>query len=443
MKRKTFIQNTITAYLGLMITPALLSSCRKEDLLPDSNFSGKVIIIGAGAAGLYAGFILKSLGIDFTILEASNKAGGRLGKLTDFADFPIDLGAQWLHGRNSVLGDLAQNSGTAISVDNSEARYWFNGGLVATNPLNWDFEDQDNLPDVSFLAYAEQNGFGAEYKFLVEQIAGDFGADSSEISAKWTKAEEEEWNSGETDYKFQETFFDLIDKNITATISDRIHLNTVVSKIDYSGDQLTVTDNASINYNADKIIITVPITVLQDEDIEFVPALPAAKTEAFNKIGMGAGMKVFLKFSSKFYDENIGGGEICAAYADEITGKTGNDNILLAFVMGKQAEYLTSLGSDLEITNALLSELDNMYDNQATASFMDAHVENWTTHPYIKGAYSFSTIGIGDARSIATESIDNKLFFAGEAMNINGHHQTVHGAAETGYREVINLLKSE
>ena len=47
---------------------------------------------------------------------------------------------------------------------------------------------------------------------------------------------------------------------------------------------------------------------------------------------------------------------------------------------------------------------------------------------------------MGDARIKAAKPIDNKLFFAGEAMNINGQHQTVHGAVETGYREVINII---
>lgn len=114
--------------------------------------------------------------------------------------------------------------------------------------------------------------------------------------------------------------------------------------------------------------------------------------------------------------------------------------MLLAFIMGEQAEYLTSLGSDVAITNALLQELDTMYNGQATASFIASHVQNWTTNPFIKGAYSYSTVGMGDARKVAAEPINEKLYFAGEAMNTTGHHQTVHGAVETGYREVINIL---
>ena len=157
---------------------------------------------------------------------------------------------------------------------------------------------------------------------------------------------------------------------------------------------------------------------------------------------MDAGMKVFLKFSTKFFDKNISGGSLCAAYADEGEGKAGNDNVLLAFVMGEQAEHLTSLGNDTAIVNALLGELDGMYNGQATASFMDAHVENWTTNPFVQGAYSYSTVGMHKARQIAAQPVDNTLFFAGEAMNTNGHHQTVHGAVETGYNQVINLLKT-
>ena len=155
---------------------------------------------------------------------------------------------------------------------------------------------------------------------------------------------------------------------------------------------------------------------------------------------MEAGMKVFLKFSNKFFNQNVIGGAICAAYTDDSIGKAQNDNVLLAFIMGQQAEYLTALGSDTAITTALLQELDVMYNGQASASFIASYVQNWTTNPFIKGAYSYSTVAMGDARKIATQPISKKLYFAGEAMNINGHHQTVHGAAETGYREVINIL---
>jgi lysine-specific histone demethylase 1B len=441
MDRRHFIkQSTLFSIGGLLMPSLFLSACRKETLFDDINYDGKVIIIGAGAAGLYAAYILKSKGIDFQILEAAAEYGGRLGKLTGFANFPIDTGAQWLHGKNSILGDLITKSNTKITLDDSETKYWFNNELVNSLPQNIDIFEGDDLPDISYKDYALQKGLGNKYKYIVENIAGDQGAAASRLSVFGNNFDEENWNSGDDDFKFQETFFDLIDKQIANQVKDKILLNTIVTKIDYSQSTIQIADTNNNTYDADKVIITVPIPILKSADIQFIPTLPTEKTIAFSKIGMDAGMKVFLKFSNKFFDQNIIGGPICAAYADDSIGKAQNDNVLLAFVMGEQAEYLTSLGSDAAITTELLQELDTMYSGQATASFIASHVQNWTTNPFVKGAYSYSTIGMGDARKIATQSINKKLYFAGEAMNTNGHHQTVHGAAETGYREVMNLL---
>jgi len=441
MNRRQFIkQSTLLSIGGLLIPSTLLAACRKETLFEDVTYDGKVIIIGAGAAGLYAAYILKSKGIDFQILEASSTYGGRLGKLTGFANFPIDTGAQWLHGKNSILGDLIKKSKTNITLDDSETKFWFNNQLVNSLPQETDIFEGDDLPDISFEDYALQNGLGNEYKYIVENIAGDQGAAASRLSVFGNNKDEENWSAGDDDFKFEETFFDLIDTQIANQVKDYILLNTVVSKIDYSQSTILITDSNNNTFNADKVIITVPIPILKSADIQFTPALPDEKTAAFAKIGMDAGMKVFLKFSNKFFDQNIIGGSVCAAYADDSIGKAQNDNILLAFIMGEQAEYLTSLGSDAAITNALIQELDIMYNGQASASFIASHVENWTTNPYIKGAYSYSTIGMGDARKIASQALSEKLYFAGEAMNTNGHHQTVHGAVETGYREVINIL---
>ena len=441
MDRRHFIkQSTLLSIGGLLIPSTFLSTCRKENLFEDINYDGKVIIIGAGAAGLYAAYILKSKGINFQILEASSKYGGRLGKLTGFANFPIDTGAQWLHGKNSILGDLITKSNTTITLDDSETKYWFNNQLVNSLPQNTDIFEGDNLPDISYKDYALQKGLGNEYKYIVENIAGDQGAAASRLSVFGNNQDEENWISGDDDFKFQETFFDLFDKQIASEVKDKILLNTIVSKIDYSQSEIIITASNNRLFNADKVIITVPIPILKSGDIEFIPALQNEKTNAFSKIGMDAGMKVFLKFSNKFFDQNIIGGTICAAYADDSIGKAQSDNILLAFIMGDQAAYLTALANDTAITNALLQELDLMYNGQATTSFIASHVENWTTNPFVKGAYSYSTVGMGDARKIATQAISKKLYFAGEAMNINGHHQTVHGAVETGYREVINIL---
>ncbi len=439
MNRDEFLKISSLSALGILLAPSIVS-CTKNNLFDNPNYNGKVLIIGAGAAGLYAGYYLKSLGIDFEILEARNKYGGRMGKVESFADYPIDKGAQWLHGNNNILADLIKKTKTKITLDDTELMYWFQNQRVSSLPKDINIFDAENLPDISFEDYAIQQGLGEEYKYIIEALAGDQGADASLLSTYWNHKDEENWISGDDDFKFENTYFDFIEKQFALPILTQIHLSSPVKSIDYSAEKLTVTTVNGTQFQADKVIITVPITQLKANAIEFIPSLPEIKTQAFQKFGMGPGMKVFLKFNQKFYDDNLLGGKFCAAYASDTVGKNTQENVLLAFIMGEQAAYLSGLNNDQAIIQCLLTELDEIYNQQATNNFVQGIVFDWTKEPYIEGAYGYSTINMGDARHQAALPVDNKLFFAGEAMNVNGHHQTVHGAVESAYKAVNDLI---
>ncbi len=114
MTRKEFLK--ICGILGIGI-PAqeILSACKTEELIP-GNFKGKVVIIGAGAGGLSAGYFLKQQGIDFEILEASIIPGGRIRINTDFADFPIPLGAEWIETKTSIFSEIVNDSSVKSDI---------------------------------------------------------------------------------------------------------------------------------------------------------------------------------------------------------------------------------------------------------------------------------------------------------------------------------------
>ena len=175
-RRELLKQSLFLSIGGLLIPSSILSACRKESLFEDLKYDGKVMIIGAGAAGLYAGYILKSKGIDFQILEANSTYGGRMGKLIGFANFPIDRGAQWLHGKNNILGDLIQKSGTKISVDDSDEKYWFNNQLVSAlpNTSSEDIFEDKNLPDISY-------AYGFKFSLLISWNPCSLVTKSSEV----------------------------------------------------------------------------------------------------------------------------------------------------------------------------------------------------------------------------------------------------------------------
>ena len=96
MTRNEFVK--MCSLLGLSLPyQSILASCTSDNTVSSTDFQGTVLIIGAGAAGMTAGYLLNQQGVDFQILEASTVLGGRMKTTTDFVDFPIPMGAVWLH----------------------------------------------------------------------------------------------------------------------------------------------------------------------------------------------------------------------------------------------------------------------------------------------------------------------------------------------------------
>ncbi len=114
MTRKEFLQ--VCGMLGVGVPlQASLSSCEKETI-QNHTFSGKVIIIGAGAGGLAAAYLLNQRGVEFEILEASSALGGRMKINTDFIDFPIALGAEWIETDSDIFQEIVNDSTRQVSV---------------------------------------------------------------------------------------------------------------------------------------------------------------------------------------------------------------------------------------------------------------------------------------------------------------------------------------
>jgi hypothetical protein len=78
-----------------------------------------VVVIGGGVAGMAAALELAKSGCHVTLVEADSRLGGRVRTVDhpDIAPWPIALGAEFVHGRGSVLHDLAQDHGWTFSEE--------------------------------------------------------------------------------------------------------------------------------------------------------------------------------------------------------------------------------------------------------------------------------------------------------------------------------------
>jgi monoamine oxidase len=459
MKRRLFVKNISLAIPATILLPGLLTSCKKDNL-SDTDWSGKIIVIGAGAAGLYAGHLIRqhAPNAQLQILEASSQRGGRVRELNGFADFPIELGAEEVHGNKTDWYTIVKNaSGVTFVNDNNTTDYYVIDNLLKSeDELTTDtdviagnvFVEQAvnySGADQSVKAKADADNLSQRVRPLVNaQTGNEYGTDYSILSIKGITEEDQLWTAGNNNYNVANRSYISIMQETFADAWDKVLLNTQVKKIDYTGSTIVLTDQNNQTYTCDKLIITIPLAVLKAGDVEFLPVLPASKTDAIANIGMGPGMKIILKFNNRFWADDLGSlygsGNVPEIWYTSL-GR-GNTPVLTCFIMGDKAATLSSLGNSA--IQSVLAELDDAFgNNAATSSFVDARIMDWGKEPFIKGAYSFPIVGGGiSKRQALAASLNNNIFFAGEATHTEGHSATVHGAVETGYRAVEEFIES-
>ena len=401
MNRKEFIKNGLALGLGMPLISMMLGACSKQTelhLLDQefvTDYTGKIIIVGAGAAGLSAGYLLNRYGVDIQIIEASDSYGGRVKRDISLADFPIDLGAEWIHDEPSVLAELLNDSNLDADIE-----------FIKYNPQSYNRWHNGKLKRMNFA-----RNFYSEYKFK------------------------------------KTTWYGFFEKYMVPQIEDRIHLNCPVEKIERLNDQVTVTVSNGAQYTADKVLITVPIKILQSDMIEFSPPLPDQKMNAINSIQMGAGLKAFIEFEEKFYADITLEGKLFEAigaddkvYYDAAFRKDTDMNVLGLFTINEKAERFTSLDSEEEIIARILGDLDDMYDGQASRHYKRHVIQNWSKEPFIMGSYSYDFDGSHNAIvETILEPIDNMIYFAGEALSLDSQ-ATVHGACGSGMEVAEQMI---
>jgi len=387
MTRKEFTK--MCALLGISIPfQSVLASCdTSDDNSSVNNFSGSVLVIGAGAAGLTAAYLLKQKGIGVQILEANSYHGGRMIRNTDFADFPISLGAEWLHVERGVFNEIVNYSSVQVNI--------------ATTP----YTNEDYALYEGMQVSMRDVGFTIDQKF---------------VNSSW---------------------FDFFEEYITPSVQSSISYNTVVESIDYSGEQVTVS-TSSETFTGDKVIVTVPVKILQNGAINFTPALPSNKLEAINNVNVWDGCKAFIKFSEKFYPAavafDIPEAEGQKLYYDAACGQNTNQNILGLFAVGTGTLPYVNL-SDSDLIDYMLNELDAIFDGKASQNYVKHLFQNWNAQPFANGAYVSDEENWRSVRTLG-EYVDNKLFFAGCSYTTGDDWGSVHTAGRSAIRAVNALV---
>ena len=294
----------------------------------EQNTSGSIAIIGAGMSGLTAANALAKSGRTVTIFEARESIGGRI-RTVDALGQSLDLGASWIHGvRNNPISKLATLAGEkTVATDETYIVRGKKGRII---------HDED-IPD-----WLEN----------IITIQHNAGADTDQLNLQAYMEEPE--------YGGEEVIFPKGYKSILPALKGDYQVLTShkVSAISHDTSGVTITANGK-SHQFDVVIVTLPLGVLKQGAVQFIPPLPQEKRKAISRLGMGTLDKVYLLYDRPFWDEDIswiitGENGLQQGYFNQWLNlyKYLGTPIILAFNGGTPALQLSSLSDNAIIEMA-------------------------------------------------------------------------------------------
>jgi monoamine oxidase len=406
---------------------------------PDS-----VLIIGAGAAGIAAGRMLHDAGCDVLILEARDRIGGRIHTDFSFADFPVELGAEFIHGERTVTHDLVNQAGLAtIPVVRMDNLWWAEAGhkamprqAASLDQLLSDYASLEHAhlsTDISLADYLDTRGWRDEAMADV-LLAQTCCARLQDLSCYDLIREMHADHAGHDEARIREGYAPLL---VRYSRDLRIRLNAPVSEIQWSQDDVTVIAGGEA-FQAGKCIITVPVSILQTDAIRFDPPLSEEKRWAIHNLHVEPATKLIYRFREPLWPDHLTYMAHTGLAVRWWTPGYGRPDaaVICAYITAERARQIDRLDETAALTTGLreLGQLLGIPLATLQPQMIAARRVSWAADPYTLGGYAHVRPGGVEARPVLARPEADTLFFAGEATAYDTNPQTVHGAIESGQR---------
>ena len=424
----------------------------------------RVIVVGAGMAGLVAARLLHDSGFAVTVLEARDRLGGRTWT-DDSLGAPLDLGGSWVHGVDGNpltlwcerLGiALVESDGERKLIDprataptrEGQRRRAIRGRLAFRAAMAWAGwrsramtlawgprsisvkQAVDPLLRASWLPEVDRLVVGT----FVEMSEGVQGAPYDAIAAEeWFPTEGLERNA-QPRGGFRQLVEDAarpLAIRRASPVQRLLWNETGVAAVLASGERL----------EADRAVIAVPLGLLRAGLPTIDPAPPPRQVEALGRLGYGAGVlgKLYLRFPRQFWPatpkwfgrlpdapDRRGTFNTWVSHVEE-TGQP----ILLSFSNGATAARLDRNGSDADVLEVAMASLRRMFGDEVVEP--DGLLfPRWLSDPWSRGGYSYPGVGsASEDREAHARPLARRVFFAGEATE-PVEYGTVHAALWSG-----------
>jgi monoamine oxidase len=443
----------------------------------------RIIVVGAGIAGLCAAYELSALGHDVTVLEAQNRPGGRVHTLrAPFADgLYAEAGASRIPTSHDLTLGYARLFGLPLvpfapaHIPSIRYAYGQRTKIVPEAAFEWPAgvpagQKRMTPPEVR-RRYIDA---------LADQITSPFAVDWMPASLKQydgitrdeylrsesvSEAALRMMNLGSTPVARFRSFLDVLHEvavnrelrrrggaddeqplkidggndrlphAFAAGLSDKIRYECAVFRIEHDAQGARVffsTGASKQSASAGYVVCAIPFSTLRR--VEFSPPLSATKRAAIDRLPYHSVTRIYLQSRARYWmKEGLSGfadTDHPMEVWDSTYGQRGGRGILMSFIQGPRARELGQLSRDEQLRLGL-NAIEDVYPGMRK-NYERGFVKVWDRDPWARGAVAYLLPGQVLSLEPHIARREGRIHFAGEhASSLRGWMQ---GAFESGRR---------
>ncbi len=430
----------------------------------------RVVIVGAGMAGLHAAYRLSQMGVRAAVFEGAGRVAGRMhSDTTTFGPQVAELGAEFIDSVHTTIRGLAAELGLTVDDLHQDARgdvplFYVGGRRVQLDELLQGVVPLVTAVDAALaslddpaatISYTNPNGagpidalsaaewldtarIGGDVRAVLESgLIAEYGLDPDQQSALDVvltfapgEVSDQRWRVRGGNDQIPTALAARLDP---AQLELDARLEAIREQSDGRYRLSFARGSGRLDVTADHVVLAIPFTLLRQVKLD-VP-LSDVKRRAIDELGYGTNAKLVSGYSARPWSAAGENGTAvtdldAAVIWDATRGQPGTSGVLTSFRGGHRGVDL-GRGSTADQLRGFLAEVEQVFPGVSARSTGAAVRFHWPSYPFTKGSYS--AYKVGQYTSIAGAEIERagNLHFCGEHTS-RAFQGFMEGAAETG-----------
>lgn len=402
------------------------------------------MVIGGGVSGLTCARALSRAGFETVVLEARDRVGGRVRTLRAPGEEPLEVGAQVVHGHDSVTRRLLDAEGLAVASAELPSRFVLgvDGQAVSVADLvaqgarpPWLLEqclrdaDHDDRPVADVLGATARSAL--ELETACEWIVHRWSGHPADLSAAGV------WRTlasrGDDQRQYVPVLgYDQLPVALSGGLD--VRLGSPVTEVSWTRGAVEARI-ADGRVTARAAVVTVPPTVVASGGIRFTPDLPQDKMSAADDIDLGDALVVVAHAEPAPWS----GVALTVGRSAGLWRSRRGSRRVTGWFRGAAACRMRARALDAPFVSGLV---EPFFPWVTPTGIDQLGTIDWGADPFTLGGFSYPRVGKLEAPKVWATPVADTIFFAGEATSGVGNAGLVDGAVESGHRAAGEVVRA-